>query len=103
MCIRDREPGASGVGAIDHYQRQVLVGRDFRGIPSTGAKEVRANPVSSAAEAGNVKIVAGPWNSELLDELEGFPGEGLHDDQVDAISGAFADLAQGTPSVRFLG
>ena len=103
MIRMEQEPGASGVGAIDHYQRQVLVGRDFRGIPSTGAKEVRANPVSSAAEAGNVKIVAGPWNSELLDELEGFPGEGLHDDQVDAISGAFADLAQGTPSVRFLG
>jgi len=98
----EQEPGASGVGAIDHYQRQVLVGRDFKGIPSTGPKEIRANPVSSAAEAGNIKFITGTWNSDLLDELEGFPNEGLHDDQVDAISGAFNDLSQGTPSLRFL-
>jgi hypothetical protein len=39
-----------------------------------------------------VKIVAGHWNKELLDELELFP-YGSHDDQVDACSLAFNKLA----------
>jgi predicted phage terminase large subunit-like protein len=36
--------------------------------------------------------VRGPWNEAFLAELENFP-EGLHDDQVDAASDAFDELA----------
>jgi len=89
----EQEPGSSGVNVIDHYRRQVLPGFDFRGVPSTGSKEVRANPVASQAEAGNVKLVRGSWINAFLDELESFPG-GSHDDQVDALSGAFEALTQ---------
>ena len=89
----EQEPGASGVAAIDHYRRRVLVGRDFDGLRSTGNKEVRANPVSAAASAGNVKLKRAPWNGDLLDEFEAFPAGG-HDDQVDAVSGAFGFLYQ---------
>ena len=88
----EQEPGSSGVKQIDDYRRRVLMGWDFKGIPSTGSKEVRANPLSSQAEAGNVKLVRGTWITEFLDELEAFPGKG-HDDQVDAASGAFIQLA----------
>jgi phage terminase large subunit-like protein len=35
--------------------------------------------------------VKAPWNNEFLSELEGFP-ERKHDDQVDALSGAFDAL-----------
>jgi phage terminase large subunit-like protein len=35
--------------------------------------------------------VRGRWNDPFLQELEAFP-EGSHDDQVDALSGAFAAL-----------
>jgi predicted phage terminase large subunit-like protein len=35
-----------------------------------------------------VKIVQGPWVAPFLDELDGFP-EGAHDDQVDALAGAW--------------
>ncbi len=56
-----------------------------------GSKEVRANPVASQAEAGNIKLVRGPWNAIFLDETELFPA-GSHDDQVDALSGALADM-----------
>ena len=87
----EQEPGSSGVKVIDDYRRHVLMGWDFKGIPSTGSKEVRANPLSSQAEAGNVKLVRGTWITEFLDEAEGFPGGG-HDDQVDAASGAFNQL-----------
>jgi len=87
----EQEPGSSGVTAIDGYKRRVLMGWDFRGIPSTGSKEVRANPVASQAEAGNIKLVRGTWINAFLDEAELFPA-GSHDDQVDALSGALSDL-----------
>lgn len=87
----EQEPGSSGINTIDHYAREVLKGYAFRGSRSTGSKVIRANPVSSAAEHGRVKLVQGPWNLEFLDELELFPG-GSHDDQVDALSGGFSVL-----------
>ena len=99
----EQEPGASGVNTIDHYARRVLLGYDFRGIKTTGEKADRANPVASAAERRQVKIVQGVWNGPLLDELEGFP-IGAHDDQVDAMSGAFSELAMSVPlekAIRF--
>lgn len=88
----EQEPGAAGKSLVAHYQRHVLVGYDFRGIPSTGAKELRANPLSAAAEAGNIKLLRGPWVGALLDELEAFLQAGYHDDQVDALAGAFSCL-----------
>ncbi len=81
----EQEPGSSGVNDIDHYARNILPGFSFRGVRSTGDKELYANPVSSAAEAGNVKIVCAPWNTDFLDEFEAFP-EGPHDDIVDSVS-----------------
>jgi predicted phage terminase large subunit-like protein len=47
-------------------------------------KAVRAGPWASLAEGGLVRLVAGPWNSTFLDEIEAFP-HGAHDDQVDAV------------------
>ena len=90
----EQEPGASGKGMIDHYARLVLPGFDFKGRPASGSKEVRANPVSAAAEAGNVHLVRGEWNAAFLDEAAAFPS-GPHDDQIDAVSGAMAELSLG--------
>jgi predicted phage terminase large subunit-like protein len=87
----EQEPGSSGVAQIDYYARQVLKGYSFWGVKTTGPKEERATPVSSAAEAGNIKLVNGKWINAFLDEFEAFP-MGMHDDQVDAVSGAFEQL-----------
>lgn len=87
----EQEPGSSGIKAIDDYKRRVLMGWDFQGVRSTGSKEVRANPVASQAEAGNIKMVNAKWVQPFLDEVELFP-TGSHDDQVDALSGALAAL-----------
>jgi len=76
---------------VDHYRRQVLKGYSFWGVKTTGPKEERATPVSSAAEGGNVKLINGAWINAFLDEFEAFP-QGMHDDQVDAVSGAFQQL-----------
>lgn len=87
----EQEPGSSGVNTIDHYRRRILAGFAFYGNKTTGSKEMRANPVSSQAEAGNIKLVRGQWINDFLDEAELFP-HGAHDDQVDAVSGAFEML-----------
>lgn len=91
MIRAEQEPGSSGKNWIGHLQNKVLVGYDFEGVPSTGDKTLRARPVASAAKAGNVFLIEGPWNQAFLEELEAFPG-GQHDDQVDATSGGFEDL-----------
>lgn len=96
----EQEPGSSGVESIYHYARYVLQGYAFRGVKTTGSKAERANPVSSAAEAGNFRILQAGWNSAFLDELEAFPLGG-HDDQVDALSGAFAQFHKAQPNPSF--
>jgi len=58
----------------------------------TGDKYTRALAMSSAAEAGNVKLVRGRWNKDFVEELEqAGPDPKLydHDDQWDAGASAF--------------
>ena len=93
--VMEQEPGASGVITIDHYRRRVLSGFEFHEHKSDTNKLIRARPLSSAAEAGNVKIVRGAWNEAFLDEVELFPTPGEHDDMVDAASGAHERLNAG--------
>lgn len=95
----EQEGGSSGLAMIDHYSRNVLLGYSFKGHRPTGAKEIRAQPVSISAEAGNMAILTTPnggtpsWVGAFLDEVSMFPSKGVHDDQVDALSGAFNVLA----------
>ena len=86
----EQEGGASGKTVIADYVKE-LMGFDFKGEPAKKDKVQRASPLSSYAEAKNVKLVAGDWNRVYLDELENFP-DGAHDDQVDASSGGFQML-----------
>ena len=91
VAIRiEQEPGASGKIASQHLVK-LLAGFDVRCETVTGDKVVRSNPLAAQAEAGNVSIKRGPWVEEFLRELEMFPN-GSHDDQVDAASGALANL-----------
>jgi len=91
----EQEPGSSGVIVVDIYIR-MLAGYDVRGQPASGEKLVRAGPLSAQAEAGNVKLVAGPWNRKFLDEMEVIGTEAAaHDDQCDSASLAFSKLAKG--------
>lgn len=83
----EQEPGAAGKDAALAFIR-LLAGFSVTCTPSTGNKEVRADPFSAQVNAGNVRLVEGDWNKAFLDELRSFPF-GKHDDQVDAASGAF--------------
>lgn len=72
----------------------LLSGFSARAEHATGSKEQRADPFAAQAEAGNVRLLKGAWNYAFLSELAGFP-MGKWDDQVDAVSGAFAQLVSG--------
>lgn len=87
----EKEPGSAGEFVEDTFSRGVFLGRAFRGVRSTGKKEVRALPFSTFLQRGNVTILLRDWTSDYLSELEAFP-LGAHDDQVDASSGAFLEL-----------
>jgi predicted phage terminase large subunit-like protein len=91
MIRMEQEGGATGKIVIDDYQRK-LIGYNFKGEPARRDKRERANPVSSYEEAGNIHILNRPWTKDLLDELEAFQTEGIHDDQVDSLSLAFENI-----------
>jgi predicted phage terminase large subunit-like protein len=100
----EQEPGSAGKDVIDHYARNVLRGYSFKSQRPTGKKHERAAPVASAAEMGNVRLVSGRWVPAFLDEAAAFP-MGAHDDQIDAVAGAFSVLTKKyvTRSIRILG
>jgi predicted phage terminase large subunit-like protein len=89
----EREPGSAGKAYIDHIRGDVLPDVGIYEDRVTGDKVTRAAPLASHAQAGFVKVIRGTWNRALFDELDGFP-VGAHDDQVDALSGAYRKLAQ---------
>ncbi len=95
----EQEPGASGKSLVNYYKTKVLPRYSVKRDKPTGKKEIRANPVASQAEAGNVILKRANWNQEFLDEVGAFPN-GSHDDQVDSVSGAFDQLAKEKKQAR---
>lgn len=87
----EQEPGSSGVHTVALYRR-LLAGFEFHAIKTTGSKELRANAASSQAEGGNIKLLRAYWNEPFLNEVAAFPMAGVHDDQVDGLSGAMEQL-----------
>lgn len=88
--VMEQEPGSSGK-LFTRSMIRALAGWSVEARPATGDKVTRAMPFLAQAQAGNVRLLRGPWNSAYLDEITAFPIGG-HDDQVDATSGAFAKL-----------
>ena len=54
--------------------------------------------MAAQCNIGKIGLLKAPWNLPLLDELAGFPS-GKFDDQVDALSLAFSELAVSDLSV----
>ncbi len=89
-----QDPGQAGKSQVQHLLN-LLAGFIVTARRETGDKITRAGPFSSQAEAGNVKVVRGPWNDAFFAELENFPKG--HDDQVDAAAGALQELTSMRP------
>lgn len=64
------------------------------GYPVDKDKVTRALPLAAKAGAGMVHVVNAYWTPALLEELLSFPA-GAHDDQVDAVAGAYSMLSEG--------
>lgn len=93
-----QDPGQAGRAQI-RYLTARLAGYRVLASPETGAKETRAMPAASQANAGNLALRRAPWNRALLEELQDFP-HGAKDDQVDALSRAFAMLTDSAAPAR---
>jgi predicted phage terminase large subunit-like protein len=94
-----KDPGSAG-SFLTTYMAGQLAGYNVIVTPETGSKAARATPVSAQVGAGNFAIVRAAWNHAFLEELRDFP-HGTKDDQVDALSRAFAALIeQGAPARR---
>lgn len=86
----EQEGGASGLATIERYQKVVLQGFDFQGVSPGVSKIERARPVAAAAQGGLLYLSNRCRNTtELYTQLEAFPTGGIHDDIIDAMSGAF--------------
>lgn len=86
-----QDPGQAGKDQAASYIKY-LAGFNVSTIRPSGNKTTRAEPFSAQWQAGNVLVLAGPWNEKYFSELEAFP-ESAHDDMVDASSDAFNTLA----------
>lgn len=87
-----QDPGQAGKDQALSYVRE-LAGFSVFTERETGPKTTRAEPLSSQWGRSNVDVVRGAWNPEYFDQMEGFPAPNVHDDAVDASSGAFNRIA----------
>jgi len=93
-----QDPGQAGRAQVLYLSR-LLAGFNVNASPESGAKETRALGVASQCAAGNLCVVRGRWTAAFLEELAGFPA-GAKDDQVDALSRAFAMLTNAPAPAR---
>lgn len=87
-CV-EKEPGSSGEFVVHHMRTTVLNGFRFDGFASTGSKIARAKPVSGHAQQFGINMVQGHWNKKFLGMATAFFTKDVHDDPVDALSGAY--------------
>ena len=88
------ESAMHGLAAVQELLREPdLLNTSLRSIRVDRDKVSRALPIASRAEQGKVKLIGGNWIGDFLDEATAFPN-GAHDDQIDAVSGAFHMIAR---------
>ena len=106
-----KDPGAAGTFASQFIVKQLAErGVPVKLIPTTGhrSKLSKFLPFCSVCEIGHVKWVRAPWNEVCFRELSIFQGGDRinKDDQVDAISDTFMQLARqhaSSPNVSLSG
>ena len=95
-----RDPGQAGLHQVAMLT-QVLSDYQVHSSAETGHKIARAQIVASQVNAGNVRLRRAAWNRAFADELADFP-HGRKDDQVDALSRAFARLTPKEKPAQFV-
>lgn len=92
----EEEPGSGGknqVAELHSYVRENVPGHPgVKGYRPEGDRVMLANVWFANAKEGNVYILKGSWNDDLLDQLDEFP-EAPHDDRITSVSGARMKVA----------
>lgn len=96
VVVIPQDPGQAGIDQAQSYKRD-LEGFTVHSRRPSVNKVTRAGPASSQVGARNFALVRGPWNAALVAEGHAFP-DGPHDDIIDALSDAFAELTDGGPA-----
>lgn len=90
------EPGAhSKYVEHDYVQKLGAIGVAVEFVRSGKSKTVRAAAVAAQARVRNIMVRKAEWNEPFFGELEAFPRKAkyIHDDQVDALSGAYNEIS----------
>lgn len=90
-----QDPGQASVGQKARFAT-LLHGYNVHFSPESGDKEDRARPFAAQVEAGNVFVVAAPWNDAFFAEAVLFPSSEFKD-QIDACSRAYSWLLSHKP------
>jgi predicted phage terminase large subunit-like protein len=87
------DPGAAGVVDARMFTK-LMMGHAVKivSVSGRGSKELRAVPLASYVEAGNIKMLTADWNGVFVEELRTFPN-GKNDDQVDGAVDAFEEVS----------
>ena len=99
LCRQGIEVVGAQIGVMQELVRDPLLAcHTFEPIQVTRDKLTRALPVVARSEQGKLAVVRANWTQAFIDELCAFP-EGLHDDQVDALSGGMTMLSAATGAI----
>lgn len=82
-----QDPGQAGKSQAKSFIT-MLAGFSVVVETVSGDKITRAQPFAAQVNVGNVKMLRGPWNKTLIDELRNFPNA-KYDDQVDGLSDGY--------------
>lgn len=90
--ILPKDPGQAGKVQAEDMTAD-LAGYSITVEAQTGSKEIRAEPLASQVNIGNVVVLKAPWNDAFINEMRFFP-RGKYKDQVDAAASAFNELSR---------
>lgn len=98
----EQETGVGGADRTESLVRRIqALGLTVNTEPATGSKLLRAEPLASAAEAGNVCLgpdhTKRPWRDRFRGHMADFSAHCDHDDIADAASGAYNKVS-GAPA-----
>ena len=93
IILIEQEPGSGGKESAENTVRN-LMGWIVRLDRPSGDKALRADPLSSQVEGGNVCMLIGDWNQDYKEEMRHFPAS-KYKDQIDATSAGFNYLTAG--------
>lgn len=87
------DPGAAGKDSALMYIR-LFAGYKVKTKRPTGAKHIRAEPISAQIGGGNVTVLERDWTQAFVEELRQFrpDGKSAFDDQVDALADSCSEL-----------